>query len=72
MILQILSITGDSDTELTTTIKGLVSASARSYPCQEEVQPEVAAVSQKQQIAGEQEKIRLPNQDPKITSIAVL
>ncbi|KAI3744331.1 hypothetical protein L1987_57410 [Smallanthus sonchifolius] len=41
MILQILSITGDSDTELTITIKGLVSVSAISYPSQEEVQPEL-------------------------------
>ncbi|KAI7733269.1 hypothetical protein M8C21_007244, partial [Ambrosia artemisiifolia] len=60
------------DTDLTTMIKGLVCASARSYPGQEEAQSGVAVVPPKQQIAGEQEKIRLPNQDPKITSIAVL
>ncbi|KAL8208493.1 hypothetical protein R6Q57_007905 [Mikania cordata] len=60
------------DTELTTTIKELVYTSARSYPGQEAPQPEVAVVPQKQQIVGEQGKIILPNQDPKITSIAVL
>ncbi|KAJ9547973.1 hypothetical protein OSB04_020516, partial [Centaurea solstitialis] len=61
------------DTELTTSIKGLVSASARSYPGQQAQPAKLSAVPEKQQQIGvEQEKIRLPNQDPKITSIAVL
>ncbi|KVI12197.1 Carbohydrate-binding-like fold [Cynara cardunculus var. scolymus] len=59
------------DAELTTAIKGLVCGSARSYPG-EQVQ-NLSAVTEKQQEIGiKQEKIRLPNQDPKITSIAVL
>nr|XP_043619388.1 4-alpha-glucanotransferase DPE2 isoform X2 [Erigeron canadensis] len=64
------------DTELTTTIKGLVRGSARSYPGQEEeAQPAVtnfSVVPEKQQIANDQDQIRLPNQDSKITRIAVV
>lgn len=64
------------DTELTATIKVLVRGSARSYPGQEEAQPGVvtnlSVVPDKQKIANDEENIRLPNQDPKIKSIAVL
>lgn len=64
------------DKELTTAIKGLVRSSARSYPGQEETQPagvtNLSVVPEKQQTANEQDKIRLPSQNPKITSIAVL
>ncbi|XP_076941178.1 4-alpha-glucanotransferase DPE2-like [Bidens hawaiensis] len=60
------------DTELTATIKGLVCSSARSYTGQEEAQPGVTVVPQKQQIVSDPKKIRLPINDTKITSIAVL
>ncbi|PWA90321.1 disproportionating enzyme 2 [Artemisia annua] len=64
------------DKELTTEIKGLVRSSARSYPGQEETQPagvtNLSATPEKQQTANVQDKIRLPSQNPKVTSIAVL
>ncbi|KAL7588975.1 hypothetical protein Lser_V15G38764 [Lactuca serriola] len=61
------------DKQLTTVIKELVRGSARSYPGQEE-EANLVVISEKQQIKNEEEKekIRVTNQDPKITSIAVL